>query len=141
MAKKQLLHTGAQLDAAIRKVTNNYADVSPTTATPSDVLEGKIFIGANKQQKTGTRKDTFLGADVFFKVNSSNYEFISVPIGKYISAPVDPDVAGYYFQGWFTEPTGGSKVTFPVQPQAGTTLYAHLIAYSSGLSYSSVTGG
>lgn len=40
----QLTHTGAQLDSAISKVQNDYADVSGVTAVAGDVAQGKYFV-------------------------------------------------------------------------------------------------
>lgn len=50
----QLSYTGEQLDQAIRKVINDYADVSGVTAIASDVMAGKWFVGANKVLTEGT---------------------------------------------------------------------------------------
>ena len=52
MAK--IICTGEQIDSAIQKVKNGYADVSKVTAKPSDVRQGKIFVDANKVEQTGT---------------------------------------------------------------------------------------
>ena len=81
---KQLTHTGAQLDAAIQKVRSDYADVSGTTALPSDVAEGKIFISANKVETEGTMHEVSLEveADVnssFLSDTESNYPVVIQP--------------------------------------------------------------
>ena len=59
----QLTHTGAELDAAIGAVLDDYADVSGTTATDADVRAGKTYVKANKVQSTGTLPDSTLTAE------------------------------------------------------------------------------
>ncbi len=49
-----LTHSGQELDDAITKVLNDYADVSGVTATADDVVQGKTFVDANGVQRTGT---------------------------------------------------------------------------------------
>ena len=46
MAEYQMQHTGAELDAAIGAVLDNYRDVSPVTAVASDVAYGKVIVTA-----------------------------------------------------------------------------------------------
>lgn len=53
----RLTHTGAQLDAAIRKVRANYADVSEVDATAAEVRQGRKFVDAAKVTITGTMPD------------------------------------------------------------------------------------
>lgn len=64
MANKQLTHTGAELDAAINAVRNNYADTTGTTAAEADVRSGKKFVKANRVLVTGTMPDATLTAEL-----------------------------------------------------------------------------
>ena len=45
--------------------------------------------------------------------------------GKLPELPADPIREGYQFDGWFTEPEGGKKVTADTQFTSDTKLYAH----------------
>ena len=45
--------------------------------------------------------------------------------GKLPELPADPVREGYLFDGWFTEPDGGKKVTVDTQFTSDTELYAH----------------
>jgi len=90
---KQLTHTGAQLDAAIQKVRANFADVSGTTALPSDVAEGKVFVSANKVETEGTM--TEVSIEVEASVDSS---FLTDTEGNYpvvVQPKATPSAAGH----------------------------------------------
>lgn len=50
----RLTHTGQQLDAAITKVENDYADVSGVTALASDVAEGTYYVNSDGNLVAGT---------------------------------------------------------------------------------------
>lgn len=45
--------------------------------------------------------------------------------GKLPSLPEQPTMDGYTFQGWYTEPVGGTKVTTSTVFTSDTTIYAH----------------
>ena len=49
--------------------------------------------------------------------------------GNTINLPAPTPPPGYNFDGWFTEETGGEKITNPYTPNASKSLYAH---YSAG---------
>lgn len=47
-----------------------------------------------------------------------------------VAAPLyNPDYTGYLFDGWYTESSGGSKVSFPYTVTGDVTLYAHWISF------------
>ena len=46
---------------------------------------------------------------------------------------------GYYFTGWYTEQTGGDKVTTSYTPTTNKTLYAHWIKTVSSMEFSSTS--
>ena len=48
--------------------------------------------------------------------------------GKLESTPEQPTMTGYTFDGWYTEPVGGSKVTTSTVFTSDATIYAHWIA-------------
>ncbi len=52
--------------------------------------------------------------------------------GTYVSLPGAPVLAGYSFDGWFYEPSGGSPVTSPYKLVGTLTLYAQWTANGGG---------
>ena len=62
MAK--LTYTGAQLDAAIRKVRSDFADVSGVDLLAAEARLGKKYIDASKQEVTGTMPDAVITPNV-----------------------------------------------------------------------------
>ena len=54
----------------------------------------------------------------------SSLSSISSYVGVEIDKPADPSYTGKTFNGWWTEPTGGTRVTWPYTLSANTTLYA-----------------
>lgn len=64
------------------------------------------------------------GYTVTFVANGSNFEVCSVVAGKSVARPNTPTSEGQFFNGWYTEATGGTEVTFPYTPTQDTTLYA-----------------
>ncbi|MCL2819147.1 MAG: InlB B-repeat-containing protein, partial [Actinomycetia bacterium] len=53
---------------------------------------------------------------------------VDVPQGTPVTEPIPPTKAGYTFDGWWTEPVGGSEWMFDTPILADMTLYAHWIA-------------
>ena len=51
--------------------------------------------------------------------------------GNAIGTLPTPKYAGYYFQGWYTAKTGGTKVTVSTKPAKSMTLYAHWVKVQS----------
>ena len=45
--------------------------------------------------------------------------------GKLESIPEQPTMDGYTFDGWYTEPVGGSKISTSTVFTSDTTIYAH----------------
>ena len=54
--------------------------------------------------------------------------------GKLESAPEQPTMTGYTFDGWYTEPVGGSRITTATVFTGDTTIYAQWTAKSSSAS-------
>lgn len=50
--------------------------------------------------------------------------------GKLESTPEQPVMSGYTFDGWYTEPVGGSKVSTSTVFTSDATIYAHWTAKS-----------
>lgn len=50
--------------------------------------------------------------------------------GKLEETPEQPAMDGYIFDGWYTEPIGGSKISTSTVFTADTTIYAHWIVKS-----------
>ena len=89
---------------------------------PENIVEGVSILGVDGTAKSGTITG---GYTVTFIVNGSEYAIMSVVAGDSVVKPSDPDIIGYYFDGWFTQPNGaGTKVKFPYTPVANTTIYA-----------------
>lgn len=65
--------------------------------------------------------------------------------GKLESTPEQPTMTGYTFDGWYTEPVGGSRITTATVFTGDTTIYAQWTAKSSSASPTTptlpVTGG
>lgn len=51
--------------------------------------------------------------------------------GKLESTPEQPAMTGYTFDGWYTEPVGGSRITTATVFTGDTTIYAQWTAKSS----------
>lgn len=52
-------------------------------------------------------------------------ETVYVVKGAAMSKPENPIIAGLYFDGWFTEATGGTEVDFTAEVSSDKTIYAH----------------
>lgn len=50
--------------------------------------------------------------------------------GRLEAVPEQPAMDGYIFDGWYTEPVGGSKISTSTVFTADTTVYAHWIVKS-----------
>ena len=65
--------------------------------------------------------------------------------GKLTTLPESPTMDGYTFNGWYTEPVGGSRITTATVFTGDTTIYAQWTAKSSSASPTTptlpVTGG
>ena len=65
--------------------------------------------------------------------------------GKLSALPAQPTLEGYTFDGWYTEPVGGSRITTATVFTGDTTIYAQWTAKSSSASPTTptlpVTGG
>ena len=65
--------------------------------------------------------------------------------GKLSALPAQPTLEGYTFDGWYTEPVGGSRITTATVFTGDTTIYAQWTAKSSSASPTAptlpVTGG
>lgn len=65
--------------------------------------------------------------------------------GKLESTPEQPTMTGYTFDGWYTEPVGGSRITTATVFTGDTTIYAQWTAKSNSASPTAptlpVTGG
>ena len=45
--------------------------------------------------------------------------------GKLSALPAQPALEGYTFDGWYTEPVGGTKISTSTVFTGATTVYAH----------------
>lgn len=57
--------------------------------------------------------------------------------GKLSALPEQPTLDGYTFDGWYTEPVGGSKISTSTVFTGDTTVYAHWTVKASAASSSS----
>jgi uncharacterized repeat protein (TIGR02543 family) len=60
--------------------------------------------------------------------------------GQDLSEPVQPTKASQDFEGWFTAPSGGTRVTWPYAFSSSTTLYAQWNSTPATLSFNSYGG-
>ena len=94
----------------------------------------------------GDKEDTFytIGLDACGGVSSTVVVTTNLD-GKLTTLPESPTMDGYTFNGWYTEPVGGSRVTTATVFTGDTTIYAQWTAKSSSASTTTptlpVTGG
>lgn len=77
----------------------------------------------------GNKEDAFytIGLDACGGVSSTVVVTTNLD-GKLTPLPESPTMDGYTFNGWYTEPVGGSKVTTSTVFTSDATIYAHWIA-------------
>lgn len=77
----------------------------------------------------GDKTDTFytIGLDACGGVSSTVVVTTNLD-GKLTTLPESPTMDGYTFNGWYTEPVGGSKVTTSTVFTSDATIYAHWTA-------------
>lgn len=83
----------------------------------------------------GNKEDTFytIGLDACGGVSSTVVVTTNLD-GKLTTLPESPTMDGYTFNGWYTEPVGGSRVTTATVFTGDTTIYAQWTAKSSSAS-------
>ena len=94
----------------------------------NDTLQGVDAVELENADALGSYVKFGLGIEggytVTFVANGSNFEVCSVVAGKSVARPNTPTSEGQFFNGWYTDVTGGTEVTFPYTPTQDTTLYA-----------------
>lgn len=77
----------------------------------------------------GNKEDAFytIGLDACGGVSSTVVVTTNLD-GKLTTLPESPTMDGYTFNGWYTEPVGGSKVTTSTVFTSDATIYAHWTA-------------
>ena len=94
----------------------------------NDTLQGVNAVELENADALGSYVKFTLGVTggytVTFVANGSNFEVCSVVAGKSVAQPNTPTSEGQLFNGWYTDATGGTEVTFPYTPTQDTTLYA-----------------
>ena len=94
----------------------------------NDTLQGVNAVELENADALGSYVKFGLGVEggytVTFVANGSNFEVCSVVAGKSVARPNMPTSEGQFFNGWYTDATGGTEVTFPYTPTQDTTLYA-----------------
>ena len=94
----------------------------------------------------GNKEDAFytIGLDACGGVSSTVVVTTNLD-GKLTTLPESPTMDGYTFNGWYTEPVGGSRITTATVFTGDTTIYAQWTAKSSSASPTTptlpVTGG
>ena len=83
----------------------------------------------------GNKEDAFytIGLDACGGVSSTVVVTTNLD-GKLTTLPESPTMDGYTFNGWYTEPVGGSRITTATVFTGDTTLYAQWTAKSSSAS-------
>ena len=59
--------------------------------------------------------------------------------GRLSALPETPTLEGYTFDGWYTEPVGGTKISTATVFTGSTTVYAHWTVKSTGTSSATTT--
>ena len=74
----------------------------------------------------GNKEDAFytIGLDACGGVSSTVVVTTNLD-GKLTTLPESPTMDGYTFNGWYTEPVGGSRITTATVFTGDTTVYAH----------------
>ena len=77
----------------------------------------------------GNKEDAFytIGLDACGGVSSTVVVTTNLD-GKLPTLPASPTMDGYTFNGWYTEPVGGSRITTATVFTGDTTIYAHWTA-------------
>ena len=130
----KLIFTGKQIDAAIKKVQEGYADVSKVTAKPEQVRRGKRYVSKNKVLETGTLDDGSMVSNVtvpsnpYLSRNETEYPVVFTPGGTVTRAGYKekgdiPGAASHtvYIQAEEKTVTGTSQ-TYEVRPSEGKLL-------------------
>lgn len=130
----KLIFTGKQIDSAIKKVKEGYADVSKVTAKPEQVRRGKRYVSKNKVLETGTLDDGAMVSNVsvpsnpYLSRNETEYPVVFTPGGTVTRAGYKEkgDIPGaaldtVYIQAEEKTVTGTSQ-TYEVRPSEGKLL-------------------
>ena len=77
----------------------------------------------------GNKEDAFytIGLDACGGVSSTVVVTTNLD-GKLTTLPESPTMDGYTFNGWYTEPVGGSRITTATVFTGDTTVYAHCLS-------------
>ncbi len=107
----KIIFTGNQIDDAIRKVKEGYADVSKVTAKASEVRKGKVIVDNNKIEQSGTIEDAEVKVNAtiisksYLSNDESNYPIVISP-----SATINR-------QGYIAKDIIGNKKTLYIQTE------------------------
>lgn len=93
-------------------------DVKYLTITAGPAADARSSISIDALKLVGVEAESFITT---FIVDDVEYAKVETKVGEAIVMPKDPVKAGYTFDGWFTEKTGGTKVTTFTRTQ---TVYA-----------------
>ena len=80
----------------------------------------------------GESKSPAVGMDFAGGVGSTMVIYTNES-GKLPSMPESPSMEGYTFDGWYTEPIGGTKVTIATVFKEDSTIYAHWVVNSDSV--------
>ena len=80
----------------------------------------------------GESKSHAVGMDFAGRVGSTMVIYTNES-GKLPSMPESPSMEGYTFDGWYTEPIGGTKVTIATVFKEDSTIYAHWVVNSDSV--------
>lgn len=109
------------IDPANINKGNEYVAADGVTVTDmNSIINDLLYLKAHSSSGGGIEG----GYTVTFVANGSNFEICSVTAGKSVAQPDAPTSEGQFFNGWYTDATGGTEVTFPYTPTQDTTLYA-----------------
>ncbi len=114
-------------------------------ATPPQ-KDGFTFVAWNPEPEDSIMEEDGFEAIAIFEPNTIEITFdanggtevenIEKKYGESIEELPETSQTGYRFDGWYTEKTGGTKVSEPYAvPTEGTTLYAHWIPESHTVTY------
>ena len=104
--------------------------ITKRTLTFKELAE-RQYVGAIGTAKKRGKLSLIRSNNAFYKMSlnanggSVSAKTVFVPCGEYLTNAPAPTRTGYTFSGWFTEKSGGTKVTSSTMISKNQTIYAH----------------
>lgn len=99
--EQQVISSGSEIvynKVIVEPIPKQYADVSDTTATPQDVVIGKVFYNADGEKSEGLLGDTY--HVIVIDYNATILKQAELPTGAIFTLPNPPIRKGMIFDCW-----------------------------------------